>query len=100
MLGIFPYDDTMADGMQLLRFGKGASYLPHHDWLMFPRTTDNVMRDIMAVENAIADQSIRDIGLGSNFSVSDAVHHDWVRSRFPDPESILNSLTEVVVCCR
>ena len=33
LLGIFPYDETLADGLQILRYNQTTAYVDHFDWM-------------------------------------------------------------------
>jgi len=33
LLGIFPYDESYADGLQVLRYNQTAAYIQHMDWI-------------------------------------------------------------------
>lgn len=33
LLGIFPYDESFADGLQVLRYNQTAAYISHMDWI-------------------------------------------------------------------
>ena len=33
LLGIFPYDETLADGLQILRYNQTTAYIDHMDWI-------------------------------------------------------------------
>ena len=33
LLGIFPYDETLADGLQILRYNQTTAYIDHLDWI-------------------------------------------------------------------
>ena len=37
LLGIFPYDETLADGLQILRYNQTTAYIPHMDWITAPQ---------------------------------------------------------------
>ena len=36
LLGIHPYDETFADGLQILRYNQTNAYIPHLDWITPP----------------------------------------------------------------
>jgi len=40
LLGIDPYDETLADGLQVLRYNQTNAYIPHLDWIT-PPENDN-----------------------------------------------------------
>lgn len=33
MLGVFPYQESLTDGFQILRYNRTAAYVPHFDWI-------------------------------------------------------------------
>ena len=53
LLGVFPYDETLADGLQLLRYNQTTAYIDHLDWV------DPVMGSKHNWESASADGTNR-----------------------------------------
>ncbi len=41
LLGIHPYDETFADGLQILRYNQTNAYIPHLDWITPPEDDKN-----------------------------------------------------------
>lgn len=33
VLGVFPYQESLTDGFQTLRYNRTAAYVPHYDWI-------------------------------------------------------------------
>jgi len=41
LLGIFPYDESFADGLQILRYNQTSAYIQHMDWIEPTPNTDH-----------------------------------------------------------